>query len=207
MNAWREALVSALFLILISWAVVQCGIYFGNHYVPAGGGLVTTQSITSEDLFRFASVYYLSIAKDGYSYNRDPYSSPNIIFAPLFPLLVRAVNWITGLDFVTVGFALNKILLFFALLFLSLTLRDLVGRTQAFFVLLALVTAAGAYSLHAYYSESTMLFSFSLCLLSYKRKWWLLLALAAALLGASRLAALPVAGIFAALLLAEALRS
>lgn len=205
MNAWREALVSALFLIFISWAVVQCGVYFGGHYVPAGGGIAPSRA--SEDLFRFDAVYYLSIARDGYSYNRDPYSSPNIVFAPLFPMLVRAANWITGVDFVTVGFALNKILLFLALTFLSLTLRDVAGRAETFFVLLALVTAAGAYSLHAYYSESTMLFFLSLCLLSYQRKWWMTLALAAALLGASRLAALPVAGIFAAFLLSEALRS
>ncbi len=191
----QRAFFWALLLVLISCAVSFSGVFLGGHFVSRNAGYPQGTDV-QEDLFRFDSVYYYAIARDGYSYNGDPNSSPNIVFAPLFPILLRTLSWI-GIDLVTLGFALNHILLFFSFLFLFLFLEPLIGLNKTAFTLVTMGTAAGSYSLHAYYSECTMLFFLALSLLSFMRKWRVTLALAVAALGASRLAAAPIVGVFA----------
>ncbi|MGZ3722193.1 MAG: hypothetical protein ACXVA9_04635 [Bdellovibrionales bacterium] len=200
----RKTFLLAFLLWLSSWAVVQAGIVYGHSRVAEGAGIEESKAITSLDLFRFDSLYYRSIAEAGYSYNGDPNSSPNLVFAPMFPLLVRAFAAVTPFDLVVAGFVLNKILFFFALLFLFSFFSEVLGTRPAFWILFAMVTAAGAYSFHAYYSESTMLFFLGLCLWSYQRRWWPVLALSSAALGASRVTAAPISAVFAILFFKQA---
>jgi hypothetical protein len=162
----RKSLLLALALLLSSWAVVQAGVFFGREQIPMGAGQPEAYRITSHDLFRFDSLYYLAIAEHGYAYNGDPNSSPNIVFAPAFPLLVRALSTIMPGDTPLAGLILNKILFFFGLVFMLDFLRAIAGEQRAFWTLFAMVTAAGAYAFHAFYSESSMLFFLSLALVS-----------------------------------------
>ncbi len=187
MKAWAYGAV----LLLLSWAWIQAGIILGSEYISAGPGYPKTQEVQA-DLFRFDSAYYLDLALNGYSFTGDVYSSPNIVFAPLFPLAVRALTWL-GLPEVIAGFALNKLLLFASLSLLIAALAPRFGNRSVFFALLALTTSAGSYSFHAYYSESAMLFCVALVLFAFQRQAWLWLAFSAMLLGTSRLAAVPMA--------------
>ncbi len=202
MSFKRAALFTAG-LVLLSWLSVRAGIYIGhNRGVPLGEGQ-DLHSGVREDLYRFDAEYYYSIATDGYSYDGDPNSSPNIVFAPLYPLAIDVFTY-TGLDHVQAGFVLNKIFLSFSVLFLLLFLRGLIGEKEALWTLAALLTAAGSYSFHAYYSESTMLVLLSFCLLTAQRKMWLQLAGGSALLGAARVTALPIVLLFSAYFLHKA---
>ena len=189
----------SLLLTLVSWLNVQAGIYLGRRFVDRGPGYPGYADIDA-DLFRFDAFHYKSIVDFGYIYNGDPLSGPNIVFAPMFPLLVRVLSAVSGLNSLAAGFLLNKVLLFCALAFLCLCLGDWIGRRRAVFTLAALVTAAGSYAFHAYYSESTFLFFLGLSLLGYSRGWWAVTAVAAAALGASRLTGMPIAAVFAVLL-------
>lgn len=188
----RRTLLTALILTVISWSWVHLGVELGKANIPEGQGLPKPGELGAEyDLLRFDSFYYLAIAEDGYSYNGDPHSSPNIVFAPLFPWLVRAIGMVSFADFIPVGFGLNLVLLFGAFCFLLLTLEGWLGVWPTRLVLAALGTSAGSYALHAYYSESLMLFGLSVALYSSTRSRWLF-ALSMAGLGLSRVAALPV---------------
>lgn len=203
---WRFAFLAAAALFLLSWVQVRAGLYLGHKYIPQLDGYPKEGEI-QDDLFRFDSVYYYGLAEYGYSYNGDPASSPNLVFAPLFPILTDALAHVPGLDAVSAGFLLNKLLLFGALVLLLQTLGQWLPRDRVILSLAALVTAGGSYALHAYYSESTMLFLISLVLFAHSRRLWLTLGLAAAALGASRLTALPVAGALACALLWQAWKS
>lgn len=196
----------ALLLTLLSWVSVRVGIALGERFVAAGPGYPQA-SDAAEVLFRFDSVYYKWIAESGYSYNGDPGSSPNLGFAPLFPLLVSAVSLISGMNAIDAGFMLNKLLLFLALALFYLVLKEWLPRTRALLVLFAMATAAGSYAFHAFYSESTMLFFMGLTLFCYQRRWFWGVGLSAAALGASRLAAFPMALAFCVLLGVEAWRA
>ena len=147
------------------------------------------------------SFNYYSIATGGYEFNGDLYSSPNIVFAPLYPLLVRVVTPLFGGDAIVAGFTLNEVLLFGALVCWLLFLGPIFNSAGAFWILFGVVTAAGAYAFHSYYSENTMFLCLGLCVLAWQKEWLLTLAAAACALGASRLTALPIAGLYAGALL------
>lgn len=193
---------AALLILLISWLTVRAGIALGTAMVQPGEGFQQKTGI-QQDLFRFDAEYYFTIATEGYSYDGNPHNSPNIVFAPLYPVLIWTLASLPGVSEVLAGFLLNKIFLFLALYFLFRFFAEWFGSKRAFWILLAMATAAGAYSLHAYYSESTMLLALSLILWGYQKKNWPVMAVAAAAAGASRLAALPVAMVTAAYLLAQ----
>lgn len=187
----------ALALTLFSLLWVHAGVEIGKSYVPAGKGLGF-----KTDLFRFDSEYYFSIAEYGYAYNGDPASSPNIVFAPGFPLLARGLSTITPLDTVTAGFVVNEVLLFFAVWMLLLMWSRTIGWWRAGAVTAAVLTAAGSYAFHAYYSESTTLFFLAAGLLALTGgRRPTIGAICVGLLGLSRVAMAPmclvVGGFFA----------
>jgi len=186
----KKPLIQAFFLVLLSWLVATAGILLGEAFVDPGDGYPRPQDVQA-DLFRFDSAYYQSIAENSYQYSGDPFSSPNIVFAPLYPLLVRLLSQLPGLDTVTAGFAVNALLLLLSVYFLILFLKKEFTQTAALLTLFAMLSASGSYAFHAYYSESTMLFCLSLGLLSWQRQWLFVTGFAVGLLGASRLAALP----------------
>jgi hypothetical protein len=79
----KRALAWAAVIWAISFAWVHLGIFYGQSLTSGSG----YPSVQAPDLFRFDAAFYKDIAQNGYSYNGDPASSPNIVFAPLFPLL------------------------------------------------------------------------------------------------------------------------
>ena len=90
-------LVTALGYYYATSSVVLLGVIFGTghlqvHRTPpadhARHGFVSAFA-------NIDGVYYADIARDGYAY--DPERRSNVAFFPLFPLLGRAVAWVTGL--------------------------------------------------------------------------------------------------------------
>ena len=203
---WRFLFLAGL-LTVLSWAVVQAGTYWGAEFVPAGDGIPQAADLAARNLFRADAGEYYSIARDGYAFDGDLYSSPNIVFAPTYPLLVTGLAPLFAGDTFLAGTLLNKALLFGAMVCWLMFLTPMLGRGRAFWVLAAATTAAGAYALHAFYSESTMLFFLGLCLLAWRKKWQWVLALSAGALGASRVAAMPMAALFAGAFAFQAWRS
>jgi hypothetical protein len=203
---FRTAALWAVLIVCGSWVSARAGVAIGQAYIAPGPGY-TRSAGTDPDLFRFDSVYYKSIAESGYSYNGDPSSSPNIVFAPMYPVLARVLSFLPGLDVLSAGFLVNKILLILALAFFYLLLIEWYAPTRVLLVLMAIATGASCYALNGYYSESTMLFFLALATWAFQQRRFTLCAAASAGLGASRLAALPMALVFAVLLAVEARRS
>ena len=195
-SQWWDAALLSVILMLVSWLTVNAGIRVGDRFIMRGTGYPAAHEV-APDLFRFDAKYYLQIADEGYAYDGRPDSSPNIVFAPMFPMLVRGASALTPLSSVDAGFLLNKLLLVGAVFFWLLYLAGQLGFNSALAILLASVTSAGAYSLHALYSESTLLFFMGLCFWAHAREKWWLAALACAAMSASRLTAFPVAVVFA----------
>ncbi|MGE4133830.1 MAG: hypothetical protein AB7F86_19485 [Bdellovibrionales bacterium] len=196
---------TALVLYLISWTAIQIGVWLGESYVPSGPGLKDSP-VYASDLFRFDSEYYLRIADSGYFYDGNPNSSPNIVFAPVFPVLVKTLSSLSPLSLVSAGFVVNAICLVGGILFLLIWLTNLFGFAYAILGTLFLVTSAGAYSLHAFYSEASALFFLTWSCLALSKKSWGQLAIASAILSGTRVSMAPIAAIIAIVIMRQALR-
>ncbi len=148
-------------------------------------------------LFRFDASAYLSIAQDGYAYQGDAYSTPNIVFFPLYPLLVRLVAMLPGVGPVAAGFAINGLALAGGIWLCHTVMRRYFGEGAAWFTVAGLLLAPGAFALHAWYSESVTLFFIGLSFHLLQRQRYLAQALAAGALSAARVPVVAICGLFA----------
>lgn len=164
-------------------------------------GICTGRSYLSSEpaLFRNDSVYYRDIAQNGYSFNGDLFSSPNIVFFPLYPLLTRGLAKVTTLNYTLAGFIVVFGAFAGGVLILYNTIAEEYGVGPAVAVSIGLCLGPGSFSLYAYYSESVMLLFLALCLHFYRKKRDLLLVASTFLLvGTSRSAAGPICLVIAA---------
>ena len=189
-----RTLIATIACVVCSVAVVRLGVAAGHRWLPPGAG---APRAGEPDLFRFDSSYYLSIANEGYAYDGDPLSSPNIVFAPLFPWMIRAAP---GIDPVTFGFLLNFAALVAGVALAYRALAHWWGARVAFVTVLAQTTAAGSWAFHAFYAEAVTFFCFALALHAWARGRSATLALAGFGLGAAR-----TVGLFPALIIAVTL--
>jgi hypothetical protein len=118
-----------------------------------------------------------------------------VVFAPLFPLVVSVIPFVGPM---WAGFFVNFVALGLAIWFLLGALERWFGLGVAKAAVLAQVTCAGSYAFHAYYAESLSLLAFALALWAYARRRYVVLAAAAAALGASRAVGLVPAVVIAA---------
>ena len=136
---------------------------------------------------RWDSYWYLNIAQEGYV-DRDEKSISNVVFFPLYPLLIRAFAPLAGGNLVLAGWLLSSA-------FLMLSVRVLVRLTQEFhpgidplLPPLFLLAYPAAFFLNAVYSESLFLFlSISMVILALRRSFFLA-GVCAALASATRIA-------------------
>src|SRR5262245_54105730 len=92
-RTWLDFLSVGLVFYYFTALVAVLGVLLGHHYLkppphPAGppGDLPAAFA-------RWDGQRYVEILQNGYSY--DPGSASNIAFFPAFPLLGRAVAWLT----------------------------------------------------------------------------------------------------------------
>lgn len=139
---------------------------------------------------RWDSAWYLDIAEKGY-YLRGEGQQANVVFFPLYPLLVRLAGCLTGGNLVLAGWIVSS-------LFLALAVAMLTRLTQEFHPELDperpaifLLVFPTAFYLNAVYSESLFLFlSLAVVYFALKRNF-ILAGACAALASATR-----VAGVF-----------
>ncbi len=144
---------------------------------------------------RWDSYWYLDIAKSGY-YLRGEEDIANVVYFPLYPLLMRAMGHLTGGDLVLAGWIVSCLFLALAAVQLTKLTREFHPELEATLPLAFLLVAPPAFFLNAVYSESLFLF-LSLVVVRHARHGHFLQAsFWAALATATR-----VAGLFLCLLL------
>jgi len=150
---------------------------------------------------RWDSYWYLDIARNGY-YLRDPAQS-NVVFFPLYPLLMRLLAPLCGGDFVLSGWILSSFFLFPAVYMLTRLVREFHPGLDPCLPAVFLLTFPMAFFLNAVYSESLFLFLSLTAVYFARRDDFLKAAIAAAFASATR-----IAGVFlCVLLLAEFVRA
>ena len=150
---------------------------------------------------RWDSYWYLDIAREGY-YLRGPALS-NVVFFPLYPLLMRLFAPLCGGDLVLSGWILSSGFLFLSVYMLTRLVREFHPGVDPCLPAVFLLAHPMAFFLNAVYSESLFLF-LSLAMVYFARRGdFFKASLAAALASATR-----VAGVFlCVLLLVEFLRA
>jgi hypothetical protein len=136
---------------------------------------------------RWDSYWYLDIAREGY-YLRGEKSLSNVVFFPLYPLLVRAAGWVAGGNLVLGGWIVSSLFLALAACMLVLLTREFHPAIDPVRPVWFLLAYPAAFFLNAVYSESLFLF-LSLAMVYWARRgnFWVAAAFAG-LASATRLA-------------------
>ena len=144
---------------------------------------------------RWDSYWYLDIAKNGY-YLRGETDQANVVFFPLYPLLVRMAAPLAGGNLVLAGWMVSSVFLALAVCMLVRLTREFHPGIDPMRPALFLLVYPAAFFLNAVYSESLFLF-LSLAMVFWARRgnFWLA-AVFAGLASATR-----VAGVFLFVLL------
>jgi hypothetical protein len=138
---------------------------------------------------RWDAYWYLTIAQDGY-YLRGEHDISNVVFFPLYPLLVRLIGPLAGGDLVLAGWMVSSIFLMLAMWVLSLLTQEFHPEIDPVLPAVFLLAYPAAFFLNAVYSESLFLF-LSLCVVFFAlRRNFLLAAVCAGFASATRIAGL-----------------
>ena len=103
------------------------------------------------------SFWYLDIAQDGYSF-KGPEKLSNIVFFPLYPLLIRAASFLTGGNFILSGWILNCLFLLLALFYFLKLVKEFHPEINPYLPLILLLIFPTAFFLNTIYTESLFLF-------------------------------------------------
>ncbi len=103
------------------------------------------------------SFWYLDVAQNGYVFKGVGQLS-NIVFFPLYPMLVRVVSFLSLVNPVAIGWILSMIFLFLALVYFSKLILEFHSEISFELPLLLLLTFPTAFFLNSIYAESLFLF-------------------------------------------------
>ena len=106
---------------------------------------------------RWDSIWYLDIAKNGYSYSGD-LGNTNTVFFPLYPIAIRIVALLTFGHFPLAGWLVSITFLFFALVYFRRLLIEFHPDIDPFVPITLLLVFPTAFFLSAVYTESMFLF-------------------------------------------------
>jgi hypothetical protein len=143
---------------------------------------------------RWDSYWYLDIAQNGY-YLRGPTIS-NVVFFPLYPLLIRYTAPLFGGDLVLTGWILSSLFLFLAAILLTRLVQEFHPHIEPSLPTAFLLVHPAAFFLNAVYSESLFLTLSLAAVLWARRRNFLIASLCVALASATR-----VIGVFLAVIL------
>jgi hypothetical protein len=139
---------------------------------------------------RWDSYWYLDIAQNGY-YLRGATDISNVVFFPLYPLLVRLAGPVAGGDLVLAGWMLSSLFLMLAVGILTRLSQEFHPDIDPALPAAFLLVYPAAFFLNALYSESLFLFLSLATLFCALRRHFMTASLWAALASATR-----VAGVF-----------
>lgn len=153
------------------------------RYVPQSWDIIEIHN-------RWDAYWYLDIARSGY-YLRGEHDVSNVVYFPLYPLLMRMIAPIAGGNMVLAGWIVSSAFLFLAVAeFIRLT-REFHPEIEPVLPAVFLLVHPLAFFLNAVYSESLFLFLSLATIRHTLKKEYLLAAVFGALASATR-----VAGIF-----------
>lgn len=138
---------------------------------------------------RWDAYWYLDIAKNGY-YLRGEKTLANVVFFPLYPLLVRAAGVLTGGNLELAGWILSCLFLAIALVLLMRLAGEFHPGVDPRLTAVFLLVYPTAFFLNAIYSESLFLALSLASVLCALRRRFLWAALWAGLASATRVAGL-----------------
>jgi hypothetical protein len=150
--------------------------------VQQGWGLVELHN-------RWDAYWYLSIAEDGYD-RRGERDISNVVFFPLYPLLMRLLGPLAGGDLVLSGWMVSSLFLMLAVGVLTRLTREFHPDLDPVLPAVFLLAYPAAFFLNAVYSESLFLFLSLSMMLSALRRRFVLAGVCAALASATRVAGL-----------------
>ncbi len=144
---------------------------------------------------RWDSYWYLDIAEKGY-YLRGENDIANVVFFPLYPMLMQAISPLTGGDLILSGWIVSSVFLILAVVMLIRLVQVFHPGIDPILPVMFLLVYPTAFKLNAVYSESLFLF-LSLAMVYYARhQRFLIASVFAGLASATR-----VAGVFLCILL------
>ena len=124
---------------------------------------------------KWDSFWYLDIVENGYSFKETgPGNLSNIVFFPLYPLLLKIISFFLGGNIVLAGWALSSTFLLLALFYLFKLVKEFHPQIDPYLPNIFLLIFPSAFFLNTVYTESLFLF-LSLAAFYYTRKQNLLL--------------------------------
>lgn len=174
--AWREAWAALWTSRLVVWAAGLLGLmWFGRAPVTGrfdARGLTTPFSALGDLLVspaaRWDSVWYLTIAQDGYG---DAQSHAQAAFYPLYPLAMRAGGWVVGSPLMA-GILISLACFLGALVLLHRLVALELGEAYARPAVLLVAFFPSALFFSAVYSESLFLLVSVGAFLAARRERW-----------------------------------
>ena len=173
-------LAGIFFLTLaVRWAFVLTGWLMGQEGLSGFFSGLYERLIQAGD-----APHYLQIARNGYLSSGDTVN--NIVFYPLYPLLIRCFSLLTGGEYAIAALLVSNLCLGLAGAVLWQLFTELGGERRGWEALLFLLCYPFGMFLTGIYTESLFLLLSGLCLLCLYRRQWAGVAVAGLLAALSR---------------------
>lgn len=195
-DEWRRIVRVGLLAYLFSRLLVAVGAGIAvaaqavwsrwNGEEPVGGATALVQVLDSWD-----GHWYLDVVRDGYPHSimeNVTYFVPDAraAFFPLYPMIVRALDWVIPGGPVSVSLLVNFVLGAAFVVLLGATARALFDVATARKAMIIAAFFPGSFVLSWAYSEAVLLTIAALCLMALHRRQWLLAGVLAAIGTAAR---------------------
>ncbi len=166
---------SEIAAIVLLWAVWASAILVFSSValtLPVSNGSPWTAVAQAPPLARWDSVWYRSVALDGYQFDR---SNPenNVGFYPLYPLVSRAIAVTLGAPLLETGIGISIVCIVPALLLMGDLFVEWGGRGAGLAGTTTLLLFPTAFFLAAFYTESMFLLFSVLTIWGARRGHWL----------------------------------
>jgi len=179
----------AVFLLTRGMTFISA--YLFEVSLPSPDDAIKYWHIAPDNLFvdvmaRFDSGFYITIVKDGYSWN--PGEMSNTVFFPLYPLLIRLLNPQTDKQVGMAGILLSNFFLFATLLILyQLVILEWDDHSSARRTVFYMAIAPASFFFSSVYTESLFLFLSVGFFYAIRRQYWTWAVLMGMLMGATRI--------------------
>ena len=181
MRISKQDLIQLLFLFFLVRGLIHVTGYLGrvafmNEITLTNGKYLSHPNNISIDIWdRWDSSFYRGIARKGYSWEpNNPGVYYNVVFFPLYPLLIAGVTFFTCGDMTIAGMIVSFFaLLGAAIMLYKMALFELHDKEAANRAVLYLLIFPSSFFFSAVYTESLFLFlSLSSIYFARQRKWW-----------------------------------
>jgi Gpi18-like mannosyltransferase len=163
-----------------------------QHVLPPGGFSETHSPQLLQLLNRWDSGWYEGLARHGYKLDPLPGHQSNVVFYPLFPMVLKLLDMV-GLDIYTGGVIFNNLALLGAALILALWVQKDRGEATALRAATLFLVFPATVFYSSLYTESLFCLLLAAFFLALQRERWWWAGVAGLLLSATRSAGVLVA--------------